>query len=488
MAALRRSIALSAAQSYIGVALQLLSTMALSRILTPAEVGVFAVATAFAALATNFRDFGIAEYLIQARELGEQQIRAAFAVNIFMSWAMALLLFAGSGWVGEFYHSAVVADVMRVQAMNFFVIPFGAINMAWFRREMNFKPQFVAGVLSDSVSLALAVLLALRGHGAMSLAWASFASNATTVLISVYFRPAHFPRLPGFKGIREVLQFGGFASGIYLLAQFGRSAPELVIGRVQGVADVAIFSRAGGLVQLFRQMVLRAIMPVCMPYFAKSVREEGNVNQAYLRGMAIFTVIGWTFLGFLALAAFPAIRIVYGDQWTAAVPLARVLCVAGAIELVHQLSKEALMVQGGVKLASRLQALQQAVQLIGLAAVIPFGLPGACWGLLASQLVGLVLAQWHMHVGTQWRLRQLWQACRESLVVSAAALAPMALLEALWPGTEANYLRQMLLGAACTIVVWLWVLRASGHPLWTEIDTVAAPALRRLLRRPATTD
>ena len=50
-------------QADLGVALQLLSTMVLSRVLTPAEVGTFAVATVFAALASNFRDFGVAEYL-----------------------------------------------------------------------------------------------------------------------------------------------------------------------------------------------------------------------------------------------------------------------------------------------------------------------------------------------------------------------------------------------------------------------------------------
>ena len=160
MAELRRSFALAAAQSYIGVALQLVSTVVLSRVLTPAEVGVFVVASAFGALATNFRDFGIAEYLIQARTLSRQNIRAAFAVNIAMSWLMGLAMFLGAGFAGEFYRSDVVASVMRIQSISFLLIPFGAINQAWFRREMNFKPIFIAGVLSDSVALVLAIVLA----------------------------------------------------------------------------------------------------------------------------------------------------------------------------------------------------------------------------------------------------------------------------------------------------------------------------------------
>ena len=480
MPELRRTLAYSAAQSYIGVALQLVSTVVLSRILSPAEVGVFVLATVFSALATNFRDFGIAEYLIQAKQLSVQNIRAAFAVNIGMSWAMGLLMWFGSSPVGAFYRSDVVADVMRVQAAGFLLIPFGAISQAWFRREMNFKPLFMASVLADVLALVLSITLALKGFGAMSLAWSGLAGAAITVVVSLYFRPPDFPRLPGLRGIREVLHFGGFASSIYVLGQLGRSAPEMIIGKVQSVSDVATFSRAGGLVQLFRQLVLRAVVPVCLPYFSKAVREENNVNRAYMRGMAIFTVIGWTFLGFLALAAYSAVRLVYGDQWSASVPLARILCIAGAVELVHHLAKEALLSHGQVKLATRLQIMLQVTQVLGLSAVVPFGLLGACWGMLAAALLGLVLSQWHLHVGTGFSLGALWDACRSSLAVSALALAPMAVIFVLVPASEANYLRLLALGGAVTALCWLLALRYTAHPLWADLAGAALPLWKRL--------
>ena len=483
MTELRRSFAFSAAQSYIGVALQLVSTVVLSRVLTPTDVGVFAVATVFAALATNFRDFGIAEYLIQAKQLTTRNIRAAFAVNICMSWAMGLAMFVGAAYAGEFYRSEIMADVMRLQALNFLLIPFGAINQAWFRREMNFKPLFVGGVLSETTSLVVAITLAMRGHGPMSLAWASLAGIAMAVLVSMAYRPKDFPRWPGLQGVREVLQFGSFASGIYVLGQLGRGAPELIIGRVQAVADVAIFSRAGGLVQLFRQLVLRAVMPVCLPYFASSVREEQSVNRAYLRGVAIFTGIGWTFLGFLALEAFPAIRIMYGNQWLASVPLAHLLCIAGAIEMVHYLAKEALLAHGLVKPATRLQLVLQLVQVMGLAAVVPYGLVGACWGMLASVTVGLGLSQWHMQQGTGLRWSALWAVCRPSLQVTAVALVPAALLFVLVPASEDNFFRHILASGVLTVGSWLLALRWTQHPLWHELVRAAAPLARRLVVR-----
>lgn len=98
MTAIRRSLAYSIADSYLALPLQLVGTMIISRLLTPAETGVFAVAAVFAAFASTFRDFGVAEYLIQENELDAEKIRAALTVNIAISWAMALLLFFSLHW------------------------------------------------------------------------------------------------------------------------------------------------------------------------------------------------------------------------------------------------------------------------------------------------------------------------------------------------------------------------------------------------------
>ena len=138
MSNLRSSLAYSFAGSYVAVPLQLVSTMVIARLLTPAETGVFAVAAVFAALASTFRDFGVTEYLIQEKELKSEHIRASLTVNIAISWLMALLIFAGSPWVADFYRDPGIADVMRVQACNFVLVPFGAVTMAYFRRQLDF--------------------------------------------------------------------------------------------------------------------------------------------------------------------------------------------------------------------------------------------------------------------------------------------------------------------------------------------------------------
>jgi O-antigen/teichoic acid export membrane protein len=474
VSAVKRSFLLSLADSYLGVGLQLASTVIIARLLTPAEVGTFAIAAVFGALASTFRDFGVAEYLIQAKELNAQRLRAALALNIIVSWSVAALLAMGAPWVAAFYREPGVAQVMWVQAANFVIVPFGAVTQAWFRRQLDYRPIVIANACSAVAAFAVSVGLALAGLGFMSLAWGSLAGIVVTVAVTTWFRPADFPRWPALAGIGEVFHFGKFASSIYIVGQLGKGAPELVIGRVLGTAAVGIYSRAGGLVEMFNRLLMRPVLQVCMPYFAKSDRDHGSLVPAYLKSVALLTAAGWPLLALLAVLAWPAIRIVYGSQWTAAVVLAQLLCAAAAVELLQTLSREALLAKGEARRANTLQIQLVLLQVLGLAGVLPFGLVGAATGWLVACVLGLAVAQWHLRRGIDLRAGALLRAALPSFVAAAAAALPLLAGTWLWPIGEHNYLRWGLAGGALGTALWLAALRLTGHALWDEIVAIAA--------------
>ena len=454
--------------------------MVISRLLTPAETGIFAVAAVFAAFASTFRDFGVAEFLIQEEELSSAIIRAAFTVNIAISWCMGLLLFFGASYVAEFYRSPGVADVMRVQAFNFFFIPFGAVTMAYFRRQLDFRPIFISGACSGFASFVISILCAMNGLGYMSLAWASLGAVIVSVGISFWFRPASFPKWPGLTGIGKVIQFGKFASGIYIFGQVGKGAPEMIIGRAQDLVGVAMFSRGYGIVELFNRSVLNAVTPVCLPFFAKGNRDQGSVVGGYLKSISYITVIGWPFLAFMGVFAYAIIRIVYGDQWIDAVPVAQILCFVAAIELIHHLSKEALIAAGNVKQSNSLQIGIQTARVIGLFFVIPFGLVGACFGLLAAAIFGGFLSQWNLNRTTGLKMSQVVKSCVPSAIVTVLTVVPLAIWIFIEPISDFNYLKVIFMAAPIMALLWLIALRLLRHQLWFEILGVGKGFMQRL--------
>lgn len=480
MTSVRRSLVYSAADSYISAAVYLASTVVISRLLSPEQIGIFSVAAAFAAIASTLRDFGVAEYLIQERELSDDKIRAALTVNIAVSWLMGLTLMGGSLLVADFYHNPGVAEVMRILAINFALIPFGAVTMAYFRRQMDFRPIFIVGLLGNLTHLTVAITFAYHGAGYMSLAWASLANTIVVVFASLLLRPAHFPRWPGFKEIGEVFHFGKHASSIYIVGQLGKSAPDVIIGRALDLSAVAFFSRANGLIEIFNKTVLRAIYPVCLPYFAQNHRLDQGIAPGYLRATGYLTAIGWPFFVLIAIVAPDAVRLIYGEQWGVSIPLARVLSLAAFLEIIHFLATEALIAAGRVALSNLLQMITQGVRVLGLLAVIPFGLTGACWGLVIAAFFGLLLSQAMLNHAIGLRWPEMLKTCIPNLAITMLTGLPTGMTYALF--NTSNYLLRLLVSCLVFSLAWLVAVRSYAPALWQEIIAIAArliPFLRQ---------
>jgi O-antigen/teichoic acid export membrane protein len=472
LSSVRRSLTFALADSYLGVALQLASTLIISRLLTPTEVGIFSVAAVLAALASTFRDFGVAEYLIQEKVLTREKIRAALAANITASWVMAAILFSSSGPVADFYRHPGVAEVMRIQTINFVLIPFGAVTMAFFRRELNYRPIFLAGMLANLASFLVATTSALAGFGYIGLAWSSVAGVFVTVAYSLYARPKDFPSWPSLSGLREVASFGKHATGIYFFGQIGKSAPEAVIGRALDMASVAFFSRANGLIEIFHRTVVSAAVRVCLPYFAQESRTGQGTASGYLKAMALLTGVGWPFFVCIGIIAYSAIRLLYGEQWMPAVPLAQILCLVAILELPYWLATEVMIAEGRIDQSNKLQFLVQGMRLASLALVFPFGVTGACWGLAVGALGGAIISQRFLRRIIGLHFKEVVHACIPSAGVSAISGVPSLLVALFVEQSEANYLVVFMGCSFATGVLWLVALKVCDHPFWPEVASI----------------
>lgn len=476
MTTVRRSFAYSLADNYLGVVLQLISTFVISRLLSPGEIGIFSVAAALSALASTFRDFGVAEYLIQAPKADDRRLRAALAANLAVSWAVAVLLLAVSVPAGDFYRNDGVATVLQVLSINFLLIPFGAVTMACFRRELNYRPIFIINVSSSIAGFVVAIAAAMAGLSYMSMAWGALAGIVVTIGVATLLRPAHMPWMPSLRGIGEVIRFGKFATGAYLVEQLGRSAPEAVIGRAVDLAAVAFFSRANGILEIFNRAIMRAVVQVCLPYFAQRERASADTQADFVRAAAYVTSVGWPFFMVALPLAYPLIRTLYGPQWLASVILAQVLCVAAMVELPYTLASEMLVAKGRIDLSTRLQMLTQGVRIAAILAFIPFGLLAMCWALVATALVNSALAAWHLRQVIGLRPGALVRGCASSALVAAGCAAPVVLIRLVMPQTDANHLTTLALTLPAAALAWLLGIALTGHPIWAEVRQLARAA------------
>lgn len=470
----RGALAWSFAERYAGLIVTLASTMLLARLLTPAQVGVFSLCASVTAVAGILRDFGISEYLIQEQDLTRDKLRAAFGIAIVIAWSIAGLVLLSRHALANYYGEQGVADVLAVLSLNFFILPLASPAFALLNREMAFRKIFAIQIISNSVQAITAVVLAYRGNGYMSLAWAPVAGIAVQTVLISFLRPSESFLLPGFKAARLVLGYGSMFVTSRVVETFTRNAHEFIIAKQYGFPSVGLFSRAFGLIELFYTVVTSAIMRVASPAFANDHRAGVDLNNSYARGTAIFTSIGFPFIGFIVLMADDLIRVLFGPQWDAAAPLARNLAISLIPAYIVGLAPNLLASTGHVKRRLQISLLFCPVHLLGvlLASFVSLKFVAAVW--VISNSVMLALYVYHLKTVLKTTTIAILRPSLGSVVVAAVSVCVQALVLLLCRELGLPALVNLILVTLAGAGSWLLAVSATGHPANQEIQRLAA--------------
>ena len=465
----RGALVWSFAERYASLIVNIASTMALARLLTPAQIGVYSVCAAFVTVATVLRDFGISEYLIQEKELTDDKLRAAYAGAIAIGWSVGLLALLARHPLAQALREPGVVDVIGILALNFAILPFASPAFALLNRHMAFRKIFIIQFSSSMVHACTGVLLAMNGFGFRSLAWASVANTGFQALLLLAMRPPGTLLLPGVKGMKQVFGYGSYFVTSRLIETFTRNAHEFIIARVFGLTSVGLFSRALGLLEMFYTNVTSAVLRVATPAFADQHRQGGDLPALYAQGTAMMTAIAWPFFGFVALMSRDIMRLLFGPQWDAAAPICTLLALAIMPTYLYSLGPNLLNATGHVAKRLRINLIYSPVHLIVLLIASRFSLEALAGSWIVSHLVALSLYVHYMRSLLGATARTLLGPSLKSAMVAAGSIAAQALAAELSHRAQLPLLIGLMLTGGAGIAGLLIAAQALRHPLAQEL-------------------
>ncbi len=473
MTSVRRALAIAMAENQLTFALQFVTAVIVARLLTPDQIGVYSIAVITLSAAHVIRDFGVVGYLVKEAELSVDKIRAASAISFTISWTLAALIGVASFPLARFYHEPRLLHLTWVLALNFVMIPFGAISMAILRRELQMGRIFTIRVGSAVVSAMTVVALAALGLGPMSLAIGNTVNTAATMLGARIFRPAWLPLLPSFRGVTRILTFSGQSLTSNLLLEASRAAPDAILGKVEGPSAVALFGRASGLVDVFARFMSQAMWSVTLPFFSKVKREGGEVGPALARAQAFFLGVAWPFYAVLAFSAHPVMLTLFGDQWMASIPVLRWMTAFGAATAATLFASTALIAANHAAREVRMTAKVHVLRIAIVAATAQFGIVPLAIGLSGASLIEIVIVVAEIRRTLAIGLGALARIYAQAAVLTAwSALPALALVLA---GRMDGLRLPGLLGlVAVSAVAWLSGLFLVRHPLGSEVRHLSA--------------
>lgn len=491
MNGVRRALAFSIGERYVMLVIALASNMILARLLTPHVIGIYSVSLAIIGIAQVLRDFGVASYLIQEKELTDAHIRTAFGILLVLGVSVSIALFFLAPLIARLYQEVTMVTTLRVCAINFFLLPFSTVSLALLRRGMEFKRLAAVNLAAAAAGAITSTGLAYLGYGVISLAIGSVIVNTVTGAGAWLSRPERRILLPAFTEWRRVLNFGAQSALSGVVTSLAMDSNDLAVGKFMGFEPVAILSRAQGLMNLFHKELMSAIRNVAYPTYARAHREGQPLEPVYITSVTNVTVVAWPFYGLLSLFPNEILGLMFGPQWSAAAPLVPVFCLAGAIAAVSNLAASVILAAGRVDLVTKVELLFQPFRaaLIVLAALI-FRSTMAC----ALALVLALLVQLPMVYNAKGRCiandyAALLKGLGQSAKVTLACLVLPAGLAVYAAHSRGTPQAMLAFGAAATVCAISWVVAAIKlrHPLTDDpaFKHISAIGMARLARHKA---
>jgi O-antigen/teichoic acid export membrane protein len=467
---IKRAFILSSIERYYGFIVALVTTIIVSRLLSPAEVGQFSVAMAVAGLALSLKELGVSSFLIRTAQLDPAHLRLGFGLSLTLSATLGLIVLALSGPFGQFFDSAEVTALIRIVSINFFVLPLGTVNFAMIQRAMRFDLSARIGVFATTCSLVVTIYLAANDHGAASLAWGSVALSVATVAATLYLTPEQRFVRPQLKGARDIVSFGGQTTVSTVIADLNARLPEFMLGRVDSLTSAGLYSRAGGLNQNLNDLIQRGAQPVVLPYFASIQRAGGDAIAAYWRLSMLVVGIGWPAYALLAALAEPLTLVLFGEKWLGIVDPLRILACNGALALLFSFQYQLVLVRNLQYRQMMLGLCFFPVRVVLIYIGSRYGATGVACGMLSSTVLfilvsaGVLYPQLGLSFGGYVRL-----ALRNLPLFVLPLVAVVLVLRFAAHQGGVGPLVSVLMGGAIAGLVTLLVLSVTRHAVYQEV-------------------
>lgn len=486
MSTVRKAIVFSFLESYFGLALNIVSFTLLARLLTPQQIGVYSVALAIISVMQVIRDFGLVNFLIQKKDLGQDHVASAWGLSLLMGGGLFAVVQAGAPLLGHFYHDDVITAIARIVSFNFLLLPLNSVCLALMRRDMKFQMVMRINMAAAAVGTLATILLAWLGWGALSLAAGSVINSVTVAISVTVVGSLSALGRPSLSRAREILAFGGPLTAANIVTSISMDINDLAVGKILGFKEVAIISRSQGLMNLFHRDFMSAVRNVAFPAFSQANRDGASLDEKYIAAVTAVTAIAFPFYGFMSLFPLDVIRLMFGSQWDQAAFLVPYFCVAGAFAATYSLIQTVMLAAGHAGLVSTAEFIIQPFKAV-LLTVVVLNFKSLQLFAIAYLLVNILAAPYFYYfkqkrIPTDWGL--LGARVGANLLLALACLTPPALI------AYALRVKQgplpVMVFLACVLLcmaIWIVAVIITKHPLYWEVQGVLA---RRRAGRAAT--
>ncbi len=299
----------------VGLAIQVIATVVLARLLTPADFGRVAMVTAFSQLFMNFGLNGLTEAVVQQDEVTHDQASSLFWINLGAGFLLTIgFAFAGS-LLARFYHDPKVAHVAVGLSLTILLTSVSVLHLALLKRAMRFADVSFNDVYARIVSVIVSVVFGLAGWGYWALVLGTVALPLSTA-IGAWFMCRWVPGRPRqIAATGSMIRFAIHIYGRFSLGYFTNNLDNFLVGWRLGPTPLGFYKKAYDLFALPSNQLSTRLTIVAVSALSRLRQDSGQYKRYFLGALGVMAFVGLGLSADLTLIGKDLILVLLGPKW-----------------------------------------------------------------------------------------------------------------------------------------------------------------------------
>lgn len=383
------SVWLGAAQ-IVGSVLTLVSGLLVVRLLPKHDIGLMGIALLASRVVSELTYPGIEKALIQRQDSIREYLNVAWSIGVVRGGALSAALLLSAYPLSRWYGEPVLWPVLLLMAVVPALGGFANVGPVYFTRELDFRALFLLRGAQAMSALLISVpaILLLRSI------WGLVIAHLGSALIGFALSYAAHPYRPRWdwdkSKVKELWSYGKWLTLTATLVFVVTQGDDVFVSKYFGPAMLAVYQLSYDLANLPTTHVTHVLSLSSFPVYSRLQTDVERLRNAWLnvmRGVMLFSS---------AVTAVVTVMIPYivehvvGPRWSSAIPLIRILVIAGFVRSFQALAGPIFQAVGRTDLDFKLNLPRFFAVVLGIWPACAFwGVEGACWVVVASIVVSL---------------------------------------------------------------------------------------------------
>lgn len=320
-----------------------------SRILSPHDFGLVALASTVALLASCLVPAGFGDAIVQR----PQTEAIHFDSVLWLCMACGLLIYlaisAGAWFAAERFSEPALTYLVPILSLRIIFDAAAIVPLAVVRRTLSFRSLAVRTTISSSVAGTMSLALALSGYGYWALVGSQLAGSLVGAIGAFWAAKWR----PGFRfsyaAYRELRRFGHYASATRIVNILNQQCDQLIVGLAIGVHSLGLYAFSRRATGILSDVITGTLTTVAMPLMSAVHDDRAALARGFFLAVFLSSLVGFPVFGGLAVIAPNAVPLIFGEHWVNAVSIIQMLCLLGFLLTVGMLQAALINSVGNVR-------------------------------------------------------------------------------------------------------------------------------------------